>query len=274
MDKIIVLYIPVLHEGYLRFFKKYANEVDCLYIIGEDIISELMPQKEIRAIHPLAMQRMAQALSLFRKVRILEPEIITDLSMHHIITANESISKKLVEKYLSKARVTFDSIFLRWDEQYVNTQSPVNFDSISTDEFDRDIIALAETASKNSSDWWRHVGAVIIKEGKILLEGYNRHVPSEHTPYTFGDIRDFIEAGKLSHISSALHAEQSLIAEAAKQGFALAGTHIYTTTFPCPLCAKLIAYSGISKCFFSKGHASFDGEQVLKANCVEIILVK
>ena len=46
------------------------------------------------------------------------------------------------------------------------------------------------------------------------------------------------------------------------------------TDFPCPPCAKLVAYSGIKKLFYLKGYAMLDGERILKDAGVEIIKIK
>jgi len=48
---------------------------------------------------------------------------------------------------------------------------------------------------------------------------------------------------------------------------------MYVTHFPCPVCAKLIALSGIKKIIYSKGSSVFDGERVMKSRGVEIIKI-
>ncbi len=113
-----------------------------------------------------------------------------------------------------------------------------------------------------------------MKNKKIILISHNRHLPSEHTPYALGDPRDFVKAGESPDIRTSLHAEHGLIVEAARQGIKLNGLSIYAIIFPCPICAKSIAYSGIKNLFFKTGWASLDGLDVLKAQNVKIILVK
>ena len=49
---------------------------------------------------------------------------------------------------------------------------------------------------------------------------------------------------------------------------------MYVTVFPCPPCAKLIAYSGIKRLYCGGGYAVLDGEEVLKSNGVEIYFVE
>ena len=62
--------------------------------------------------------------------------------------------------------------------------------------------------------------------------------------------------------------------ELAKRGIALEGASIYVTTFPCPVCAKSVALSGIKKVYYSKGYSLLDAEDILRAYGVEIVLVK
>lgn len=280
MRKIMILYVPILHNGYLKFFKKWAPKVDRMYVLGQDIIDELTYlEKEIRAIDPKIIKHLIESLSIFTRVRLLTHgslknplENIKDWS---IVTAQEGVSERLIDKYFKDSEVEYDSIFLRWDEKHVAAKKPVNYKKVSTDEFDRKMIALATKEGKKTSDWWREVGAIVVKDKKVILTAYNHHIPSEHSPYALGDIRDFIEAGKNSDIQSALHAEKGIVTEAARRvDVGLEGASIYLTVFPCSDCAQIIAYTGIKKCYFSGGHATFNGEEVLAAQGVETILVK
>ncbi len=275
MKKVLLLYVPVLHDGYLKIFKKYAGEIDRLYILGKDLAKELAYlEEEIRAISPNTIKTLIESLGLIRWVFILDRDSLKELRGAHIVTARESVMERLVLKYLQTEKVTYDTVFLRWDEGHVATKKPVNYERVSKSPFDKKMIALACQEGAKTSDWWRKVGAVLVRESKIILTAHNTHVPSEHSPYVHGDIRDFIPAGKHSDISSAIHAEKYIIAKAARSGIALEGTSIYVTVFPCPDCAKVIAYSGIKRCYFSSGHVSFDGEEILKQNGVELVLVE
>lgn len=276
MKTIMIIYMPVLHDGYLRLFSKYAT-INTLYILGKELIDEFTYlEREIRAIDPNIMRIVVESLHLFGKVSILNRNNIDSVRFHDykIVAVNDGISRRLIEKYFSEKEIEFDSVFLRWDENNVKVAKPVNYLRDSFDDFDCRMIILANREAKKSSDWWYRVGAIVVKNGEVLLSAYNHHVPSEHTPYINGDPRDFFEAGNLSHFATALHAEQVILVEAARNGISLEGTNIYLSVFPCPLCAKLVAYSGIKRCFFAAGHASLDGEEILRSKGVELILVK
>lgn len=273
MQTALVCYIPVLHQGYFQFFKNYQGS--CLYILGQDLIDEFTGlHREIRALDPDIAKKAIEGFGIFDQIEILTIEQQPSLNQfNRIVLPDEEISRRFAEKYLKDRTIKFISVFLRWDEKNVLSQKPVGFDRVSHDPFDCEMVARSMLISRESSCWWRHVGAIIVKDKRIIFEAKNQHVPSEHMPYINGDPRDFVEAGKLSHFASSLHAEQRIIAEAAKKGVSLSGVSIYLTVFPCPACSKLIAYSGISHCYFAGGHASLDGQEILKINNVEIIYV-
>ena len=60
------------------------------------------------------------------------------------------------------------------------------------------------------------------------------------------------------------------IAKAAQMGVSLEGSTIYVTTFPCPVCAKLIVYSGIERVVFSEGYAILDAQDILNSYSITI----
>ncbi len=275
MKKILLLYVPVLHEGYIKLFKKYRGKVDGLYLLGEDIVEEFFPlHKEIRALDPKTAKKAVETFNFFPVVKVADKKSLTGLKRCNLVVADEDISRSIVHTYFPKSKVRFEKIFLRWDGRTVQKANAVAYDRISKDFFDRKMCKMAANEAEKSSDWWRHVGAVATKNKKILFQAHNHHVPSEHMPYVNGDPRDVVKAGTLNLVYTSLHAEQSIIAEAARKGISLLGTSIYMNIFPCPLCAKLMAYSGIKKCFFRTGSNWLDAESVLRANGVEIILVR
>lgn len=247
---------------------------DTLWLIGHDLAAEFSKfHTEIRETDPFLMKKMLYATSFFREIRVIGHQNIGEISASRIVTATESVSRKVVAKYFPDAEVIFDTTFLRYDEDNVKSIQPVNFDRKSDDPFDLQMMALAYNEAEESSDWFRHVGTVLVKEGRVVAVNHNQPVPSEHMPYVFGNPRDFIEAGMLSHFSDALHSEDGVFAEALRRGISTAGAHAYVSVFPCPRCSKLIAYSGITKCFFGSGHASLDGERDLKSKGVELVYV-
>lgn len=274
--KAIIAYVPVLHRGYNRFFEKYKKDAD-LYVFGEDLIAECdYLRKEIRALDPDLIRKAIQSWNLMPSVFVLEKKDIEEIAKKYgeIIMPNEDIAHETAKKYFSGKKIIFDEIFLRWDKHSTTKEFPIDPDvKISKDDFDKQMMLAAAESSKKSSDWWRRVGAVVVKDGEIIISACNQHVPSPHMPNANGDPRSCFHKGVHLELSTAIHAEAATIAEAAKKGVSLEGASIYVTHFPCPPCAKIIAYSGIKKIYYTIGYGVLDGESILKSKGVEIIFV-
>ncbi len=90
------------------------------------------------------------------------------------------------------------------------------------------------------------VGAVAVKDGYILATGYNG------AP---GGMDHCIDVGCLvvdGHCHRAVHAEQNVIAMAARKGISLEGATLYVTHFPCDTCLKLLINAGIREIVYEE----------------------
>lgn len=273
-EEFIVAYVPVLHEGYRRFFDKYPN-AKTLLLLGKDVTKDYVPiEKDIRALDPEIIKKSLDGWKRFKKISIVGIQDLEKLECE-IIMPDDEFNRELKEKYLKHLGVRFDSVFLRWDKHSSSKGVPVDVNqTISNVDKDVEIINLLNKESEKSSDFWRSVGAGIAKSGKLILLRHNSAVPSELIPYTEGDPRSDFHKGVNIELSTVLHAEAGLIADAARQGISLEGTELYVTTFPCPPCAKLVAYSGIKKVYYAGGYGVLDAERILKSRGVEIIFVE
>ncbi len=277
MKTIVIAYIPVLHRGYLEFFKDISVDTP-LFIISEELINsfgdefDYIKRKDaLRAISSFDMVSAIQGLSLLwlKDVRSLDTAGIEILNKNEvpisIICPNEDITRAVVERYFKCCEVEYRSIFLRWHRDNVAEKKAVKAHrSASISTLDYEILRKAKEEASKSFDWWRQVGGVLVKNDKSLLVAHNQHVPDEQMPSAFGDPRSIFKRGIHLELTTADHAEAVLIAEAARQGISTKGAWLYVTTFPCPTCAMLVARSGISKVFFSGGYAILDGEKTLK----------
>ncbi len=277
MSKIIIAYVPVLHEGYRRFFEKY-NDAETLYIFGQEIIDEFdYLRKEIRALSPELIKKAVESWNIFPNIEILDKNALNKIqeSKSTLIMPDEDVTKNLAQSYLPKKKIVWDTIFLRWDKHKVMEEKPVEADQkISREKFDREVISKLKIEAEKSSDWWRRIGSVVVKEGEIILLAHNEHLPSPHSPYAFGDPRNTLHKGVGIEYSSSIHSEARIVAEAARKGISLSGLSLYASTFPCPPCAKQIAFSGIKKLYYSGGYSILDQESILKSQGVEIIFVE
>jgi dCMP deaminase len=169
----------------------------------------------------------------------------------------------------------FQNIFLRWDRMITLQEHQVSPDRIiSREEFDKKIMHSVNTEAEKSPDWWRWNGAIVIKDGKEVLRGHNKHMPTNHNPNVFGDPRSNFDAGERPDIYTSIHAEASVIAQAAKEGISLKGTAMYMTTFPCSVCARSIVEAGVKEIYYLKGYSRVDAEDLLKQHDVKIVMVK
>jgi len=269
-EKIIILHVPVIHKGYLDFFKRIEGEISNIYLIDEELQEELSEIKpDIASIDSKTVKELLNKIG-FENILIFSKSNIEEIRGKEIVLIQNEISRNLYEKYLKGEKVEWESVFLRWDKNQVLAELPTQDLPISKEDFDTDKMKEAYKEAEKSSDWWRQIGAVLVKNRKIIARSYNQGVPNDNTPYQLGSIRDFFKAGEKQDFSPTIHAEQKLISEAAKNGIQLQGTTLYLTHFPCSVCAKLIAYSGIKNLYFSEGASNLDGKKILELVGVKI----
>lgn len=123
----------------------------------------------------------------------------------------------------------------------------------------------------------RQVGAVIVRDKRILTTGYNgapQGIPSckercECIRENLG-----IASGTRQEMCYAVHAEQNAIVQAAKLGLSLEGATIYCTHQPCSICTRLIINSGIKRVVYDQGYPDEFSLQLLNSAGVEIVKFK
>ena len=120
------------------------------------------------------------------------------------------------------------------------------------DKWDKRFIELAQVIAGWSSCYKenRQIGAVIVKNKRILTTGYNGAPAGIHNCKERGEClrqKLGIPSGKQQEICYAIHAEQNAIIQAAKLGVSIDGATLYCTHFPCTICAKMIINSGIKR---------------------------
>ena len=115
--------------------------------------------------------------------------------------------------------------------------------------WDEYFMEMAELARQRSTCLRRHVGAVIVKDNRVIATGYNG-VPRgiRHCEET-GCLRQQLNvpSGKMHELCRGLHAEQNAIIQAACMGSSIEGGTLYCTTQPCVICTKMIINAGIKR---------------------------
>jgi dCMP deaminase len=114
---------------------------------------------------------------------------------------------------------------------------------------------IAEVVSERSTCVKRRVGAVLIKDFHIISTGYNG-APAGFTHCTPEScVRKNLKSGEKPELCRGVHAEINCIIQAAIHGTSIKGnTTLYSTTFPCMSCLKLIINAGIKKLVYKEGY--------------------
>ena len=122
--------------------------------------------------------------------------------------------------------------------------------------WDEYFMEMAELARTRTTCLRRGVGAVIVKDNRVMATGYNG-VPTgiEHCEER-GCLREQmnVPSGKCHELCRGLHAEQNAIVQAAHLGQSIAGGTVYCTNQPCIICAKMIINAGIKRLVVKEGY--------------------
>jgi len=132
---------------------------------------------------------------------------------------------------------------------------------------------MAKLAARRSSCLRRAVGAVLVKDRRLLATGYNG-VPSvvTHCEVT-GCLREKLDipSGERHELCRGLHAEQNAIIQAALHGVSTRDATLYCTNLPCIICAKMLINSGVRRVVYLDGYCDPLTEQMIAEVGVELV---
>lgn len=133
---------------------------------------------------------------------------------------------------------------------------------------------ITELVASRSTCLRRKVGAIIVKNKRILATGYNG--PPEGVPHCDelgGCLRDKLNvpSGERMELSRAVHAEQNAIIQAAKLGVNIEGGTMYVTHHPCFICAKMLINAGIKRIIYKEGYPDEFSKEILKQAGIEVL---
>lgn len=278
MKKVIVVYIPVLHAGYISFLQRH-QPADIILLTADSVVSidPVIADQWSRDIRCLPVDSVASYLSNVFQESTISVFLGIDClkSYTSFVMLDEDISHVL-ERKIHHSDVVFDNQFLRWDwTKAMVQQSVVGVFPLSHYQKHILLMEIAFQAAAKGPDWWRRVGAVM-PVGDTVIVAYNHHLPTNDTSYVFGDPRLIMKPGESPHICAAIHGEMSVFAQSLKKGISTDGRDLFVTTFPCPVCARMIAGCGIKRLFFAEGYSILDAAEILLHAGVEIfqVLVK
>lgn len=113
--------------------------------------------------------------------------------------------------------------------------------------WDQYFLSIARVVAGRSTCLRREVGALIVKDKRILTTGYNGAPRSLAHCLDVGCLRNeaHVPSGTSHELCRGLHAEQNAIIQAAMHGVSIEGGAMYSTHQPCVLCTKMIINAGI-----------------------------
>ncbi len=115
---------------------------------------------------------------------------------------------------------------------------------------------ITHLVAERSTCLRRHVGAIAVKDKRILATGYNGAPSNVAHCLTVGCLREQLEvpSGQRHEICRGLHAEQNVIVQAAVHGISLNGAELYCTHQPCIICSKMLINCGVNKIWYALGY--------------------
>jgi dCMP deaminase len=134
--------------------------------------------------------------------------------------------------------------------------------------WDEYFLQLAVQAATRSTCLRRQVGAVLVRDKRILATGYNGAPRGVSHCLEIGCLREElgIPSGERQELCRAIHAEQNAVIQAAIHGVAIEGATLYTTLHPCVLCAKILINSGVREIHYFEGYPdALSGELLAEA---------
>lgn len=132
---------------------------------------------------------------------------------------------------------------------------------------------ITQLVAKRSTCIRRAVGAIMVKDKRILTTGYNGAPSGIRHCREIGCLREklHVASGERHELCRGIHAEQNAIIQAAFHGVSIRGATLYCTNQPCSICAKMIINAGIEEIIYLSGYADPMSEELLEEAGVSLI---
>lgn len=133
-------------------------------------------------------------------------------------------------------------------------------------------MAIARLVSERATCLRRKVGAVLVRDKRILCTGYNGAPARIRHCDESGCLRErmHIPAGERIEICRGIHAEQNAIVQAAAFGISINGAVLYCTHEPCVTCAKMLVNAGVSTFVVGERYPDGLGRRVAREAGVKV----
>jgi len=138
--------------------------------------------------------------------------------------------------------------------------------------WDEYFLEMAELVSKRSTCLRRSVGAVLVREKRILATGYNGAPSGLKHCIEIGCMRQKLKipSGERHELCRALHAEQNALIQASLHGISVKGARLYATNQPCVICAKMLINARIKEIVITRGYPDKMAMSLLKQAKIKV----
>lgn len=142
--------------------------------------------------------------------------------------------------------------------------------------WDEYFMQMAELVRSRSSCLRRGVGAVIVKDNRVIASGYNGAPKGIAHCEETGCLRQQmnVPSGQRHELCRGLHAEQNAIIQAACLGVSIEGATLYCTTQPCVICTKMLINAGIKRVVISESYPDELAEKMIKEAGIQVDIFK
>jgi dCMP deaminase len=134
-------------------------------------------------------------------------------------------------------------------------------------------LKIARDAAERSTCLRRHVGAVLVRDKRILATGYNGAPRGVAHCLDVGCLREEmnVPSGQRHELCRGVHAEMNALLQCAYHGVEAGNATLYSTSVPCSLCSKMIINAGVRRVVYLGEYPDDLGRELLEAAGVELV---
>ena len=138
--------------------------------------------------------------------------------------------------------------------------------------WDAYFMQIAHLVATRATCQRRAVGALIVRDKRILATGYNgAPMGLPHCPEGGPDHDWPTGCMRAGHCIRSLHAEQNALVQAAMIGVACKDATVYVTCQPCNMCAKMIVNAGISRVIYEGDYPDDFSKEIFRGAKIEVL---
>ena len=142
--------------------------------------------------------------------------------------------------------------------------------------WDEYFLRITKEVAQRSTCLRRQVGALLVLDKHILTTGYNGAPSGLPHCLEIGCLREQLKVppGERHELCRGLHAEMNALLQASQCGVKISGATLYTTTYPCSLCAKMLVNTGIKRIVTLTDYPDALAKEILSAANVKVEIIK